>query len=419
MTINRDKYLTRLLQARSNDLVKVITGGRRCGKSYLLFRLFRDKLIEEGVDESHMIELSLDERRNAALRNPDKLLDYVESRIPRDGGVTYVMLDEIQLADDFAGVLLSLMHRSNLQIYVTGSNSKFLSKDIITEFRGRGSQIRVRPLSFSEYYAAAGGSVSAAWHDYYTYGGLPQILSIEGDAAKQEYLRDIYELTYLRDIIERNNVSNDRGLRELVQILASSIGSATNPRRISNTFGSAGGIKISDKTLCEYIGYLQDAFLIEEALRYDVKGRKYIGTETKYYFGDLGLRNIALNLRQQEETHIMENVIYNELRNRGFLVDVGRVDNLSTPGSGGEPRRSNLEVDFVANKGADRIYIQSAYALPDAEKVLQEKRPLAGIRDSFRKIIITAADIKRKIDDDGIATIGLFEFLLDENSLVW
>lgn len=416
MIIERNKYLDMLIAGQGNGLVKIVTGGRRCGKSFLLFRIFHDYLLGHGVDGGHLIELSLDERRNRKYCNPDELLDFIDSRINDAGGKYFVILDEIQLVEDFIGVLLSLMHTPNVEIYVSGSNSKFLSKDVVTEFRGRGQEIRVWPLSFSEFYETIGGERSQAWKDYYTFGGLPQILSLDSERTKREYLKDIYEVTYLKDVIDRNHIRNTEGLRQLVQILASGIGSSTNAARISNTFRSVSRIKISDKTINDYIGYVQEAFLIEEALRYDVKGRKYIGTETKYYFCDLGLRNIILNFRQQEETHIMENIIYNELRMRGYLVDVGLVECWFTDKNNNR-KRSGLEVDFIVNNGAERLYIQSAFKMPDELKEKQERRPLLNIGDNFRKMIVVKDDIKKKTDEDGIVTIGLFDFLLDKQSV--
>lgn len=416
MIITRQKYLDMLVAGQGNGLVKIVTGGRRCGKSFLLFQIFHQYLLQHGVDEGHLIEVSLDDRRNRKLCDPDALLDYLDSRIKSDGKTNFIFLDEIQLVDDFIGVLLSLMHTPDTEVYVSGSNSKFLSKDVVTEFRGRGQEIRIWPLSFSEYYGAVGGERSQAWKDYYTFGGLPQILSLGTERAKRSYLRDIYEVTYIKDIVERNKIKVPEGLRELVRILASGIGSSTNPTRICNTFQSVSQLQITDKTINEYISDIQDAFLIEEALRYDVKGRKYIGTETKYYFCDLGLRNIVLNLRQQEETHIMENVIYNELRMRGYLVDVGLVECWTTD-ENGKRKRSKLEVDFVVNNGAERVYVQSAFNMPTKDKEKQERRSLINIADNFRKVIVVKDDIKRKIDDDGVVTIGLFDFLLDEQSI--
>lgn len=416
MIIKRDYYLNQLIESQGNGLVKIVTGGRRCGKSFLLFNLFRNYLLDSGVSEDHIVGLSLDDRRSSPLRDPDKLLDYIDSKVRTDGKTHFIILDEVQLVRDFVEVLLSLMHNPQLEIYVSGSNSKFLSKDVVTEFRGRGDEIRVWPLSFSEYYAAVGGDKTAAWKDYYTYGGLPQLLQMPNEQKKIEYLTNLFEVTYLRDVIERNHLRNAAGMRQLVRILASAIGSSTNPRRISNTFKSQEATSIKATTISDYIEYLQDTFLIEEAMRYDVKGRKYIGTETKYYFSDMGLRAAVLNFRQQEETHIMENIIYNELRHRGYLVDVGQVD-MWERDENGKSQRKNLEVDFVVNRGAERIYIQSALRMPTIEKEIQEQRPLLNINDSFRKIIIVGDDIKSKINEHGISTIGLIDFLLNPHSL--
>ena len=416
MIIPRDKYLQQLVAAESNGMVKIVTGIRRSGKSFLLMTLFHQYLIEHGVQENHIIEISLDNRKSKHLRQPDTLLSYIDDKIQTDGLTHYVILDEVQLVEDFVEVLLSLMQDRRLDVYVSGSNSKFLSKDVVTEFRGRGDEIHVYPLSFSEYYAVVGGDKRDAWKDYYTYGGLPQVVLMESEEKKVNYLTDLFELTYLKDIIERNHLRNVNGLRTLIRILASGIGTPTNPKRIANTFQSAENVSIKDSTIRDYIGYLQDAFLIEEALRYDVKGRKYIGTETKYYFSDMGVRAAILNLRQQEETHIMENIIYNELRMRGYRVDVGIVETWTT-NADKKTKRQPLEIDFVVNKGAERIYIQSAYRMPSEDKEKQEKRSLLSVNDTFRKIIIVDEDIKRKTDEQGINTISLLEFLLDPNSI--
>lgn len=405
-----------LISGERNNLVKIVTGVRRSGKSFLLFKLFHDYLIEKGVDENHIIELSLDDLRNRKLRNPEALLDYIDAHLQNDKKTTYIILDEIQLVQDFVEVLLSLLHTSFVDVYVSGSNSKFLSKDVVTEFRGRGDEIRVLPLSFSEFYSAVGGDKTEAWMEYYTYGGLPQILEFDSEKKKSDYLKNLYELTYMKDVQERNHLRNAEGLFKVVQMLASSIGSPTNPKRMSDTFKSVEKKVVTDKTILNYIECLKDAFLIEEALRYDVKGRKYIGTETKYYFEDIGLRNAILNFRQQEETHIMENIIYNELKYRGFNVDVGFVESWTT-NSNAKSSRLGLEVDFVVNKGAERIYIQSAFKLPTEEKKEQEERSLLNIHDNFKKIIITGDNIKRKTDEKGILTIGLLDFLLDENCI--
>ena len=412
----RKNYLEKLVESQGNGLVKIVTGGRRCGKSFLLFEIFHGYLTEQGVDKKHIVELSLDDRTNRSLRNPDVLLDYIEKRTPTDGHTYYVVLDEVQLVDDFVEVLLSLMHKRHLDIYVSGSNSKFLSKDVVTEFRGRGDEIRVWPLTFKEYFEVVGGDRLQAWNEYYTYGGLPQVTQFESTAKKMEYLLNLYELTYLRDVIERNHLRNPEGLSQLTQILASAIGTSTNPKRICNTFQSVEGTAIISKTIKEYISYLQDAFLIEEALRYNVKGRKYIGTETKYYFTDMGLRAAALNFRQQEETHIMENIIYNELRSRGYRVDVGLVETWER-NSQGKAVRKRLEVDFVVNHGPERVYIQSAFRMPTSEKESQEQRPLLGINDNFRKMIVVGDNIMRKVNDNGIVTMSLIDFLLMPDSV--
>lgn len=416
MIFSRSKYLKQLIAAKGNGMIKIVTGIRRSGKSFLLMNIFHQHLVGEGVAEDHIIEISLDNRKNKRLRNPDMLLDYIDSKIINDGLIHYIILDEVQLVDDFVEVLLSLMQDKRMDVYVSGSNSKFLSKDIVTEFRGRGDEIHLYPLSFSEYYSAIGGDKQEAWKTYYTFGGLPQIQQFDTEERKIDYLIDLYELTYLKDIIERNHIRNTEGLKELIRVLASGIGSTTNPKRISNTFQSTEKVSIKDSTIKEYIGYMQDSFLIEEAMRYDVKGRKYIGTESKYYFADMGVRAAILNFRQQEEPHIMENIIYNELRMRGYRVDVGLVE-MWTVNAEKKNVRLPLEVDFVVNRGAERIYIQSAYRLPTEEKEAQEKRSLLNTNDNFRKIIIVSEDIKRKIDDHGIITMSLFDFLLDPSSI--
>ncbi len=417
MIIPRPKYLSMLAENRGNGLVKIITGGRRCGKSFLLFRLFHDYLLEDGVPLSHIIELALDDRENVSYRDPDKLLEYIKERLYQDNKTHYVILDEIQLVDDFVSVLLSLMHRGNVEVYVSGSNSRFLSSDVVTEFRGRGQEIRVWPLSFSEYYNATGGDRDAAWKDYYTYGGLPQVLQLPSEQGKMEYLRNIFEVTYLNDVAERYSLRNSEGLRQMIQVIASSIGSSTNAKRISDTFKTKEKVSVSPNTIKLYLSYLQDAFLLEEAQRYDVKGRRYIGTENKYYFSDMGLRAAILNFRQQEEPHIFENIIYNELRQRGYLVDVGFVETWER-NQQGDKLRKRFEIDFVVNKGPERIYIQSAYRIPTLEKEHQEQRSLLNINDTFRKVIIVGDSIRRKIDENGIITINILDFLLDTESII-
>ncbi len=417
MIAQRKKYLTQLIAGQGNGLVKIVTGGRRCGKSFLLLNLFHNYLIEQGVSLDHIIELSLDDIDLQHLTKAEALVAHVKSLIIKDGKTTYVILDEIQLVDGFVGVLLSLMHVPNADIYVSGSNSKFLSKDVVTEFRGRGDEIRVWPLSFAEYYEVVGGDKMEVWNEFVTYGSLPQILHLATEEKKIDYLRNLYELTYLRDVIDRNHLRNEEGMRQLVQVLASSIGAPTNPKRISNTFKSSAQIAISHTTIGEYIGYLQDAFLIEECLRYDVKGRKYIGTETKYYFEDMGLRNIILNFRQNEQTHLMENVIYNELRMRGFLVDVGSISFVERVESG--LQRKQLEVDFVVNKGSQRYYIQSAFAMYDEAKREQEMASLRRIPDAFKRVIIVRDYFHHYHNDEGFLILSLFDFLLNPDSLDW
>ena len=412
MRIPRQQYLNKLIASEGNGLIKIIAGIRRSGKSFLLFELFHQYLIDKGIEPDHIIEISLDHWKSKPLRDPDLLLNHIDNLIQPDGKRHYVILDEVQLVNDFVEVLLSLMQNRQLDIYVSGSNSKFLSSDIVTEFRGRGEEIHVYPLSFKEYFEVVGGDRNQAWKNYYTFGGLPQILQFETDEKKIDYLLNLYELTYFRDIIERNHLRNPDGMKQVIQVLASGIGAPTNPKRISNTFQTIEHIVISDKTIGNYIQYLEDAFIIEKALRYDVKGRKYIGVETKYYFADMGLRGAILNFRQQEEPHIMENIIYNELRMRGYRVDVGRVDTWGRDNNGKTIHQA-LEVDFVVNKGAERIYIQSAYRMPTEEKENQEKRSLLNTGDNFRKVIIVGDDIKRKVDEQGVVTISLFDFLLN------
>lgn len=413
MLFERKKYLESLIAGQGNGLVKIVTGIRRCGKSFLLFELFRKYLLESGVDETHIICMALDDWDNRQYKDPDLLMKYIKERITGEG-MYYILLDEVQLLDHFVEVLLSLMHNPKCDVYVTGSNSKFLSSDVVTEFRGRGDETRVWPLSFAEYYEGVGGDRSSAWKDYYTYGGLPQAALMPTEQKKIDYLKSLYESTYLRDVKERNGVRNASGLQELVKVVASSIGSMVSVRKISNTFKSTKSVDIKEETIQTYIGYLQDAFLIEESVRYDVKGRKYIGADSKWYFTDMGLRAAVLGFRQQEETHIMENIIYNELRIRGCRVDVGVLDCYGRDAEG-KSCRQRLEIDFVVNKGSERIYIQSAYRMPTAEKVQQELRPLKQVGDSFRKVVIVGDDIHRKVDENGITTISLLDFLLDKD----
>ena len=415
MEIKRDVYLHKLINARQNGFIKVITGPRRCGKSYLLTTLFHNHLLSEGVDENHIIEVELEDRTNIELRNPDVLLAYVKSRIV-DRQLYYVILDEVQKVDEFVDVLNSLLHIKNADVYVTGSNSHFLSTDIATEFRGRDHQIRIYPLTFSEYYSAVGGDKSDAWKDYFTFGGLPLVLSFATDAERADYLRKLFQTVYMADILERYKIKNDKELRELVNIMASSIGSPSNPTKIANTFKSVENSNITSQTIDKYLSYLQDAFIIRKAERYDVKGRKYIGTLSKYYFEDLGIRNALLNFRQQEENHIMENVIYNELCMRGYQVDVGQLE-IRKRTDDGKQERIRLEVDFVVNHASQRYYIQSALAILNKEKEEQELQSLVNINDSFKKIVVVNGNIKPWRNEKGILFIGLMDFLLDKTSL--
>jgi predicted AAA+ superfamily ATPase len=415
MEIKRDVYLHKLINARQNGFIKVITGPRRCGKSYLLTTLFHNHLLSEGVDENHIIEVELEDRTNIELRNPDVLLAYVKSRIV-DRQLYYVILDEVQKVDEFVDVLNSLLHIKNADVYVTGSNSHFLSTDIATEFRGRDHQIRIYPLTFSEYYSAVGGDKSDAWKDYFTFGGLPLVLSFATDAERADYLRKLFQTVYMADILERYKIKNDKELRELVNIMASSIGSPSNPTKIANTFRSVEDSNITSQTIDKYLSYLQDAFIIRKAERYDVKGRKYIGTLSKYYFEDLGIRNALLNFRQQEENHIMENVIYNELCMRGYQVDVGQLE-IRKRTDDGKQERIRLEVDFVVNHASQRYYIQSALAILNKEKEEQELQSLVNINDSFKKIVVVNGNIKPWRNEKGILFIGLMDFLLDKTSL--
>lgn len=415
MEIKRDLYLNKLIRKKHNGLIKVVTGVRRCGKSYLLFNLFHNHLLDNGVDESHIIEVALDDRSNKELRDPDNMLRYVKERIV-DREKYYIILDEVQLLNEFEDVLNSFLHIRNADIYVTGSNSKFLSSDVITEFRGRGDEIRVYPLSFREFVSVYDGSQDEAWDDYFNYGGLPLVLSMETVEDKVEYLTSLFQKVYLSDIVERNKVRNKEELDELVDILASAIGSLTNPTKLAKTVKSVKNKSISDKTLKTYIDHLEDAFLISRAKRFDIKGKRYIGSPAKYYFEDIGLRNARLNFRQVEVTHIMENIIYNELRVRGYKIDVGIVEHYETDKEG-KRKKKQLEVDFVASKGSEKYYIQSAFAMTNPEKVAQEQRSLVNIPDSFKKIIIVADNIKVRRDEVGITTMGLRYFLTHEDSL--
>ena len=415
MEIKREKYLKALINRMHNGMIKVITGIRRCGKSYLLFKIFKNYLKEIHIPDDHIIEIALDERKNKHYRNPDVLLDYVENKIT-DSTLYYLLLDEVQLLDEFEEVLNSLLHISNLDIYVTGSNSKFLSKDIITEFRGRGDEIHVFPLTFKEYMQSYNGDTYHGFADYIMYGGLPLILSMKTEEQKVEYLTRLFEETYIKDIRERNRIDKVQELNDLINVLASAVGSLTNPSKIEATFKSKLRSDISINTIRQYIAFLQDAFMIHEAQRFDVKGRKYIGSPLKYYFEDVGLRNARLGFRQHEETHLMENILYNELRARGFSVDVGVVPIRKTVNSG-DRERIQLEIDFIATLGSRKYYIQSAFSLPDEEKITQEKTPLLNVGDSFKKIIIVHDTLNIRRDDAGITTMNIYDFLLNEHSL--
>lgn len=416
MIIPRPKYLDQLIAAKGNRMIKIITGIRRCGKSFLLFELFHDYLNSIGVDDDHIIEIALDDRANAEYRDPDKILTYIKERII-DRGNYYVLLDEVQMVEDFVGVMNSLLHIRNVDAYVTGSNSRFLSKDVVTEFRGRGQDIHMYPLSFSEYYNALGGDRSLRWRDYYTYGGLPQTLLLTDDKARRDYLAHLADTVFIADVVERHRVKNKPELEELFRILASSIGSPCNPTKLSNTFKSLKNVVISNKTISNYLSYLQDAFLVEKALRYNIKGKKYINTLAKYYFTDMGLRNALLGFRQLEQTHLMENIIYNELLYRGYSVDVGMVE-LETTDKNGKSIRKQFEVDFVVNDSDQRYYIQSAFAIPDEEKKRQETASFRNIHDSFKRVVVVKDDITPYRDENGDLFVGLFDFLLDPALLI-
>ncbi len=416
MKIQRPIYLQRLIESKGNGLIKIVTGLRRVGKSYLLKKLFLEYLLEQGVDKEHILVIDLEDRRNRAFLNPDYFLSWVEKSMT-DDETYYIIIDEVQEVEDFVGVLGSLAIKDNADVYVTGSNSHFLSNDVATEFRGRGEEIHVWPLSFSEFMSAYDGDVVDGWQEYYTYGGLPKILSIKGDDKKSIYLRNLYRTVYLKDIYERYHIENKAEFEELVCILASSVGSLVSITSLTNTFKSVKRLNnITDKTINTYLGYIEDAFMIEKSERYDIKGRKYIGTTPKYYFKDLGLRNAILSFRQIEENHLMENVIYNEMRHRGFLVDVGNV-NIRLKNGDGRWVRVTLEVDFVCNLGSRKYYLQSAFRMPDEEKMEQEKRSLRHVGDSFRKIIVVGERLKLRRDDDGIVLMGIYDFLLNEGMM--
>lgn len=413
--IKRNSYLKQLISGKQNGLIKIVTGIRRCGKSYLLFKIFRNHLLEQGVTPDHIISLALDDILNEEYCDPKKLVLYIKENI-KDSQIHYVLLDEVQMVDNFVGALNSLLHIDNVDVYVTGSNSKFLSSDIATEFRGRGDEIRIYPLSFSEFLSEYNGDKNDAWRDYITYGGLPLILSLESSQQKSNYLHNLYQTVYLKDLIDRNGIKKAVEFNALTKVMASSIGSPCNPNKLSNTFKSVSNTDLSSITIDNYLGFLQDAFLLEKASRYDIKGKKYIGTLSKYYFVDMGLRNCLLGFRQIEETHLMENVIYNELRSRGYLVDVGVVETRTRTENQGMLRKQ-LEIDFVVNNGSKRYYIQSALSLPNEEKIEQEMASLKNVSDSFQKIIIVKDNIVPHHNESGILFINLYDFLLNREIL--
>lgn len=415
MEIKRDIYLNKLISKKHNGLIKVITGIRRCGKSYLLFNLFRDHLANEHIADDHIIEMAFDSYENKKYRDPDLFLPYLKERIS-DREMYYVLLDEVQMLDDFESVLNSLARMKNVDVYVTGSNARFLSKDIITEFRGRGDEVHMYPLTFAEYMSVYDGDVQSGWRDYVIYGGLPLIFSFTTPDQKSDFLKRLFDETYLSDIIGRNNIRNKAELEELLNILSSAIGSLTNATKLSNTFKSVKNKTISKATIQRYIDYLCDSFLVDRAIRYDIKGKKYIDTPSKYYFTDLGLRNARLNFRQIEETHAMENIIFNELKTRGFNVDVGVVV-VNETDQNGKKIRKQLEIDFVCNKGSKRYYIQSAFAVSDTGKMQQEQRSLIHTGDGFKKIIITKDALAPLYNDEGVLVMNVFDFLLNQDSM--
>ena len=415
MKIGRDVYLNKLISKRHNGLIKVVTGMRRCGKSYLLFNLFKEYLVNEGVAENHIIEIAFDSFENKRYRDPEVLFPYIMEKMS-DERMYYVLLDEVQMLDDFESVLNSLGRKQNVDVYVTGSNAKFLSKDIITEFRGRGDEVHMYPLTFGEFMSVYDGDKQEGWRDYVLFGGIPLVLGFETADQKSDFLKSLFEETYISDITGRNNIRNKAELEELLNILSSAIGSLTNPSKLSATFKSVKNKSISKDTIIKYIDYLRDSFLIDSAIRYDIKGKKYINTPSKYYFTDLGLRNARLNFRQVEETHVMENIIFNELKVRGYNADVGVVV-MNEVDKNGKKIRKQLEVDFVCNKGSKRFYIQSAYALPDKEKMEQEQRSLVNTGDGFKKIIITKDAVAPLYNEEGILVMSVYDFLLNPDSM--
>lgn len=416
MEIRRDRYLERLIAHKGNGRVKIVTGIRRCGKSYLLFQLFKRHLIETGVELNHIIEIQLEDRSNKELRNPDACLAFIKKQI-KDQKPYYLLIDEVQLMDEFEEVLNSCLHIQNLDTYVTGSNSKFLSKDIITEFRGRGDEMYLRPLSFKEFKTIQPDKpFDDVWTEYMTFGGLPYCALLPSREEKADYLKHLFDEVFLRDIIERNRVQNDAQLESLLNVISSAVGSLTNPKKLEDTFTSSRTGTLSAFTIKQYLDYLCDAFMIEQAERYDIKGKRYISTPYKYYFTDTGLRNARLNFRQLEETHLMENVMYNELCLRGYSVDVGVVE-INERQEDGKYVRKQIEVDFVCNKADERVYVQSAFSIPTTEKRQQEERPLVNVGDGFRKVVVTKDNVIRHNDENGILIMSLQEFLMDERAL--
>lgn len=416
MNILRPTYMRQLIDAQNNGLIKIVSGIRRAGKSYLLKNLFRAHLVEQGVPADHILLIDLEGRQNKPFRNPDYLLDWVDQKM-QDSAPYYIIIDEVQRVEDFVEMLGSLVLKENADVYVTGSNSHFLSSDIATEFRGRSDEIHVYPLSFEEFMSAYEGDKEDGWQEYYTYGGLPKILSIKGDDKKATYLRNLYRTVYLSDIYERHTIENKDEFEELVRVLASSVGSLVSASNIANTFKSIKKLQnLTYNTISTYIGYLKDAFLIEESERYDIKGRQYIGALSKYYFKDCGLRNAILSFRQTEENHLMENVLYNDLRGRGFQVDVGNI-NIRVRDENGVQQRVTLEVDFVCNLGSKRYYIQSAWRMPDEDKMEQEQRSLCLVNDEFRKLIVVGERLKLRRNERGITIVGIYDFLLDKTTI--
>lgn len=414
MVVKRDTYLNRLISKKHNGLIKVVTGVRRCGKSYLLFNLFKEHLLSEGVDKNHIIEIAFDAFENKQFQDPYVLMPYLKEQIA-DEKMYYILLDEVQLLGEFEAVLNSLIRMENVDVYVTGSNARFLSKDVITEFRGRGDEIHMFPLSFSEFMSVYSGTKQDGWNEYMLYGGLPLVLRFEKPEEKIAFLKSLFEETYISDIVGRHKIRNRAELEELLNILSSAIGSLTNPTKLSATFKSVKQKTISKMTITRYIDYLCDAFLIDSAVRYDIKGKKYIDTPVKYYFTDMGLRNARLNFRQLEETHTMENIIFNELKIRGFNVDIGVV--IVNSSKDGSSVRKQYEIDFVCNKGSKRYYIQSAYAIPDQAKMEQEQRSLMMTGDAFKKIIITKDAPASYYNDSGVLIMSIFDFMLNPDSL--